>query len=80
MQREIANENAFEYLDVSKSRSKRSADFGPSFYNSYTKVRTLEERLNDMKRIIKIAVKETNVEFARSIFAKSLFVYIKVRC
>lgn len=77
MQRDVANEQAFEHYESSKARSRRDID-SSSFYTSYDKARTLSERLDDMKRIIKIAVNRTNKGFARSIFAKSLYVYIKV--
>ena len=79
MQREVANENAFDYFEPSTSRSKRSLDSTGPLYTSYTRRRTPAERLEDMQRIIKIAVNGTDTEFARSIFAKSLFVYIKAR-
>ena len=79
MQREVANENAFEYFEPTTSRSKRSLDSSGPLYTSYTRRRTLAEKLGDMQKIIEIAVNGTDTEFARSIFAKSLFVYIKAR-
>ena len=78
MQRDVANEQAFEEFEPSGSRSRRDVDSG-SFHTSYGRVRSSSERLEDMKKIIKIAVNRTNKSFARSIFAKSLYVYIKVR-
>ena len=77
MQRAVANEQAFERYHSSNARSRRDVD-SKSFYTSYNVVRTPSERLDDMKKIIAIAVNKTNKSFARSIFAKSLYVYIKV--
>jgi len=76
MQRAVANEQAFERYHSSNARSRRDVD-SKSFYTSYNVVRTPSERLDDMKKIIAIAVNKTNKSFARSIFAKSLYVYIR---
>ena len=77
MQRDVANEQAFEYFESSNTRSKRDID-SKALYTSYDKVKAPSERLDDMRKIIKIAVNRTSKDFARSIFAKSLYVYIKV--
>ena len=79
MQREVANEQAFDYIDEGTKRTKRDTA-GLTSFDVYSKRRTLEERLDDMKKIIKIAVNRTSKDFARSIFAKSLYVFIKVGC
>ena len=78
MQRDAANEQAFDFLDTPTSRSRRDTDATRGFYSSYDKARTASERLDDMKKVIKIAVNRTSKDFARSVFAKSLYVYIKV--
>lgn len=78
MQRDVANEQAFENFDMSTSRKRRAADGTAGLYGPYDKARTPSERLDDMRETIKIAVNMTSKDFARAIFAKSLYVYIKV--
>ena len=77
MQREAANDLAFQYVKQSRTNSTRKRRSLPTTTASWL-LNLLDRRLLNLKKFMKIAVTSDSIEFARSAFAKSLLVFIEV--
>eukprot|EP00112_Aurelia_sp_Birch-Aquarium-sp1_P024237 Seg757.1 transcript_id=Seg757.1/GoldUCD/mRNA.D3Y31 product="Metabotropic glutamate receptor 4" protein_id=Seg757.1/GoldUCD/D3Y31 len=76
MQREAANDLAFQYVRQSNRNSTRKRRSLPTKTANWL-LNLFDRRLLNLKKFMKIAVTSNSIKFARSAFAKSLIVFIE---